>query len=88
LAGDLTGNITVAGSRTIINELVTGNVDNAGLLSGAGTVVGAATNRDAEPGNSPPSSARRLYTQTATGRWRPSGSGYDAGGRDELTRSW
>jgi autotransporter-associated beta strand protein len=71
LAGDLTGNITgVAGSTTIINGLVTGNVANAGALSGAGTVVGAVANDGTlSPGNGGIGifTVNGSYTQSATG---------------------
>ncbi|WP_219893696.1 beta strand repeat-containing protein [Aquisediminimonas profunda] len=68
--GALTGDVTgAAGSFTVVNGLVTGNVGNAGRLSGAGTIVGAVTNSGTvAPGNSPGIlTIDGSYTQTATG---------------------
>ncbi|TXH25628.1 MAG: autotransporter domain-containing protein, partial [Elusimicrobia bacterium] len=69
-SGALTGDVTgAAGSFTVVNGLVTGNVANAGRLSGAGTIVGAVTNSGTlAPGNSPGIlTIDGSLTQTATG---------------------
>ena len=52
-SGALAGDVTAAsGATTIVNGTVTGNVANAGALSGTGTVVGAVTNSGTlSPGN-------------------------------------
>ncbi|WP_186728909.1 autotransporter outer membrane beta-barrel domain-containing protein [Sphingomonas panacisoli] len=86
-AGKLTGNVTAAaGSFTKVNGTLTGNVANAGTLSGTGTIVGAVTNTGTvAPGNSPGIlNITGSYTQTAAGtlaiELTPSavaGTGYD-----------
>jgi fibronectin-binding autotransporter adhesin len=52
-SGALTGDLMAAsGATTIVNGMVTGNVANAGALSGTGTVLGAITNSGTlSPGN-------------------------------------
>ena len=71
LAGDLTGSISGgAGSTTIINGLVTGDVANLGDLSGNGTVVGNVVNGGTlSPGDDGPGifNINGSYTQTAAG---------------------
>ena len=69
-SGALTGNVTgAAGSFTVVNGTVTGDVANAGRLSGAGTIVGAVTNTGTvAPGNSPGIlNIDGSFAQTATG---------------------
>jgi fibronectin-binding autotransporter adhesin len=53
ISGALAGDVTAAsGATTIVNGAVTGNVANAGALSGTGTVLGAVTNSGTlNPGN-------------------------------------
>lgn len=85
--GDLTSNVTgLAGSFTKINGVVTGDVANAGTLSGAGLVNGTVTNSGTfGPGNSPGIfTINGSFVQTATGtlaiELTPSavpGTGYD-----------
>src|SRR5439155_4540377 len=87
--GALTGAVTaVAGSSTVINGAVIGNVTNAGALSGTGTVTGAFTNSGSlSPGNGGTGIFRVVngpFTQTASGTLNidltPSGTagtGYD-----------
>ena len=86
-AGALTGGVTgAAGSGTIVNGIITGDVSNAGTLSGAGTVVGNVVNSGTlAPGNSPGIfNINGSFTQTSTGvlaiQVTPStvaGTGYD-----------
>jgi fibronectin-binding autotransporter adhesin len=66
----LTGNVaTAAGGFAIVNGTVTGDVDNAGRLSGSGTVVGAVVNSGTlAPGNSPGIfTVDGSFAQTSTG---------------------
>ena len=69
-AGALTGDVSSAlGSTTIVNGTITGNVVNAGTLSGAGTVIGAVTNGGTlNPGNDSIGlfSVDGTYSQTAS----------------------
>ena len=70
-SGALAGDVTAAsGATTIVNGTVTGNVANAGALSGTGTVIGAVTNSGTlSPGNNSIGifSVDGSYSQTAAG---------------------
>jgi outer membrane autotransporter protein len=83
LVSAVTGN---AGSFTTVDGTITGNVGNAGSLSGAGTIVGNVTNTGIlAPGNGPGTfNVNGVFTQTAAGtiavQLSPStvaGTGYD-----------
>ena len=85
--GALVGSVTgAAGSTTRVNGVVTGSVDNAGTLGGAGTINGTLTNSgNLRPGNSPGIiTVNGAFVQTATGTLNAeltpvavAGTGYD-----------
>jgi len=87
-AGNLTGNLAAAsGSTTIVNGRITGNVTNAGSLSGTGTIAGAFANNGTVAPNGSATGILNVigsFSQGATGVYQAditplatAGTGYD-----------